>query len=40
MKGCHPLEPMLEKYDLVSFKRAVDVVDAGEATMHSFVSEQ
>ena len=39
-KGCHPLEPMLEKYDLVSFKRALDVVDAGEATIPSFVSEQ
>ena len=38
-KVCHPLEPMLEKYDLVSFKRALDVVDAGEATTPSFVSE-
>jgi hypothetical protein len=39
-KGCHPLEPMLEKYDLASFKRAVDIVDAGEATIPSFVSEE
>jgi hypothetical protein len=39
-KGCHPLEPMLEKYDLASFERAVDVVDAAEATIPSFVSEQ
>ncbi len=35
-KGCHPLEPMLEKYDLASFKRALDVVDAGDATPPPF----
>jgi hypothetical protein len=39
-KGCHSLEPMLENYDLASFKRAVDVVEAGEATIPSFASEQ
>jgi hypothetical protein len=37
-KGCHPLEPMLEKYDLATFKKALDVVDAVDATSPSFHS--
>jgi hypothetical protein len=38
-QGLPSLGTNVGEYDLASFKRAFDVVDAGKATIPSFVSE-